>query len=119
MPNCSVCNGFAVVYGLAVSAARLYVSGDFVQLGGRPRDGVAVLDPDTGAVDSNWRPGRGGRDVLHLALAGRALYLGGLSGLWALDIRTGARLPRPHVDAPRQVLALAVSGGQLLVGGRG
>jgi trimeric autotransporter adhesin len=118
VPNCSVCNGFAVLYGLAASARRLYVSGDFKQIGGRPRDGVAALDPRTGAVDAHWQPARGGADVIRLALAGDALYLGGLSGLWALDARAGTLLPRPHVTAPRQVLALTTSGGRLLVAGR-
>jgi hypothetical protein len=53
VPDCSVCNGFAVLYGLAASAGRLYVSGDFGQIGGVLRDGVAALDPRTGAVDTH------------------------------------------------------------------
>jgi hypothetical protein len=116
--NCSVCNGFVVLYGLAASAQYVYVSGAFGRIDGIARDGIAALDPRTGAVERSWKPERGGHDVLHLALTGSRLYLGGLSGVGALDARTGAvvRLPRNH--APRQVLALTLSGRRLLVAGR-
>jgi hypothetical protein len=116
--DCSVCNGFAVLYGLATSTQRVYVSGSFARIDGVARDGVAALDPRSGAVDLRWTPERGSKDVLHLVLAGSRLYLGGLSGLRALDARTGAvvRLQRNH--APGQVLALTLSGRRLLVAGR-
>jgi trimeric autotransporter adhesin len=116
--NCSVCNRFAVVYGLAISDRRLYVSGHFERIADVPRNGVAGLDPRTGAIDHRWRPARGGRDILELALVGPRLYLGGLTGLYALDARTGAAVPLPENESPRQVLSLAVSGGRLLVTGR-
>jgi hypothetical protein len=116
--NCSVCKGFAVLYGIAVSERRVYVTGDFRRIGGVLRNGVAALHPRTGSVDSGWRPARGGTDILRLALVGGRLYLGGLSGLWSLDARSGALVPLPHLDAPRHVLSLAVSGRRLLVTGR-
>ena len=118
VPNCSVCNGFAVLYGLAVSNRRLYVTGYFGRVGGVPRNGVAAVDARTGAVDVGWRPGRGGRDIFRLALVGSRLYLGGMSGLWALDARTGAVPLVPESNAPPHVLALAVAGRRLLVAGR-
>lgn len=118
VPNCSVCRGFALLYGLAASARRIYASGAFRRVDGFPRNGIVALDPDTGAVDPSWRPERGGRDVLHLVLAGRRLYAGGLSGLWALRASTGSLLPPANLRAPRQVLALTLSGGRLLVAGR-
>jgi outer membrane protein assembly factor BamB len=117
--NCSVCKGFAVLYGLALSKRRLYISGYFGHVGGLPRNGVAALDPRTGAVDVGWRPSRGGRDILRLVLVGSRLYLGGMSGLRALDARTGAVLRLPRIAAPAHVLALAVAGRRLLVAGRG
>ena len=118
VPNCSVCNGFAVLYGIAVSTQRVYVSGGFGRIDGEPRNGVAALDPLTGALDPAWNPGRGGREVLRLALSGSRLYLGGSSGLWALDARTGAAVRLPPNHAPDEVLALAPAGRRVLVTGR-
>ncbi len=118
VPNCSVCKGFAVLYSLAVSNQRLYITGYFGRVGGLPRNGVAAVDPRTGAVVAGWRPGRDGRDILRLALVGSRLYLGGMSGLWALDARTSAVLSLPQSVAPGHVLALAVARGRLLVAGR-
>jgi len=118
VPNCSVCIGFAVLYGLAASERRIYVSGAFGQIDGVRRGGVAALDTRTGAVDRTWRPAGGGTDVLHLALAGSRLYLGALSGLSALDARTGARASLPAGPSPHEVLALTVSGSRLLIAGR-
>lgn len=116
--NCSVCNGFAVLYGLAASAQRIYVSGSFARIDGVARPGIAALDPRSGAIDPNWKPARGANNVLHLALAGSRLYLGGLSGLAALTANTGGVIHLPADDAPGEVLALALSGGRLLVAGR-
>jgi hypothetical protein len=116
--NCSFCNGFAVLYGLAASAQRIYVSGDFGRIDGIARDGIAALDPYSGAVDQSWKPERGRHNVLHLTLTGLRLYLGGLSGVGALDARTGAVVRLPPNHAPSQVLALTLSGRRLLVAGR-
>jgi outer membrane protein assembly factor BamB len=119
VPNCSVCNRFAIVYGLTASDRRLYISGSFRQIGGEARDGVAALDARTGAVDRSWRPARAGRDVLDRALIGSTLYLGGMRGLWALDATSGALVLRPRLSSPNEVLALASSGRRLLATGRG
>jgi len=116
--NCPVCNGFAVLYGLAASARRVYLSGYFRRINGVRRDGLAALDPGTGAVDPGWKPARGGTDLVHLALTGSRLYLGGTSGLWALNAGTGAVLRLPPNHAPGEVLAVAVAGTLLLVAGR-
>jgi hypothetical protein len=116
--NCSVCNGFAVVYGLAASEQYVYVSGAFERIDGIARNGIAALDPRSGAVEQRWKPERGGHDVLHLALTGSRLYLGRMSGVETLDARTGAVVRLPPNHAPRQVLALTLSGRRLLVAGR-
>jgi hypothetical protein len=118
VPNCSICNGFAVLYGLAASDRRLYVSGHFERVAGVPRNGIAALDPRTGAIDLRWRPARARRDILDLALVGSRLYLGGRAGLYALDARNGVVVPLPHIASPREILSLAVSGRRLLVTGR-
>jgi hypothetical protein len=118
IPNCSVCIGFALLYGLAVSKQRVYISGAFGRIDGEPRNGVAALDPRTGALERGWKPARGSHDVLRLALSGSRLYLGGSSGLWALDARSGATLRLPPNHAPGTVLTLTPAGRHLLVTGR-
>jgi putative pyrroloquinoline-quinone binding quinoprotein len=118
VPNCSVCRGFAVLYGMAASESRIYASGGFGRIENVPRNGVAAFDPRTGRLDRSWTPGRGGSDVLRLALAGSRLYLGGMNGLRALEASTGSVLRLPANHTPPHVLALAVSGQRLLVAGR-
>jgi hypothetical protein len=116
-PDCPVCNGFAALHDLAVSAKHVYVSGFFSRFDGVPRGGVVALDPRTGAVDRSWRPARSGQQILALALAGRRLYLGTTNGLRALDPETGAALGAPRVRF-QDVYVLVASGPRLLVAGR-
>jgi hypothetical protein len=116
--NCSVCNHFAVLYGLAGSRSRLYVSGAFARIDGVARDGLAALDPRTGALIRRWQPARAGHAILHLSLSNDRLYAGGASGLFALRATTGARVRLPSLETPQQVLALTASGKELLVAGR-
>lgn len=118
VPNCRVCIGFALLYGLAATKRRIYVSA-FGRIDGVARNGIAALDSRSGAVDRSWRPAQGASDVLHLALTGSRLYLGGLTGLSALDAQTGAVVGVPPNHAPAQVLALIPSGRLLLAAGRG
>jgi trimeric autotransporter adhesin len=117
--NCRVCIGFALLYGLAATKRLIYVSGAFGRVDGVARDGIAALDTRSGAVERSWRPAQGGSDVLHLALTGSRLYLGGLAGLSALDAQTGTVVRLPPNHAPVQVLALITSGRGLLAAGRG
>ncbi len=119
VPNCRVCVGFALLYGLAATTRRIYVSGAFGRVDGVARDGIAALDTRSGAVERSWRPAQGGSNVLHLALTGSRLYLGGLAGLSALNAQTGAVVRLPPNHAPAQVLALITSGRWLLAAGRG
>jgi len=118
-PDCPVCSGFASLYGLAVSAERVYVSGCFSRFDGVSRNGVVALDPRAGAVDRRWRPARGGQvgQVLSLALTGERLYLGTTNGLQALDAETGDGLQAPKVSF-REVFLLSLSGRRVLVAGR-
>jgi hypothetical protein len=119
VPNCRACIGFALLYGLAASKRLIYVSGAFARVDGVARDGIAALDPRSGAVERSWRPAQAGGDVLHLALTNSRLYLGGLTGLSALDAQTGTVVRLPPNQAPAQVLALVTSGRRLLAAGRG
>src|SRR5205807_8785742 len=63
IPNCPVCLGFSLLYSLAASAERVYVSGYFRAIDRVRRNGVAALDPRTGTVDRGWRPAAGGTGV--------------------------------------------------------
>ena len=116
-PNCPVCRGFATLSSLAVSDERVYVSGFFSRFDRVPRNGVVALDPRTGAVDRSWRPARGSRQILALALVSRRLYLGTANGLMALDTKTGADVRAPDVPF-KTVFLLVRSGRRLLVAGR-
>jgi hypothetical protein len=116
--NCSICNGFAVLYGLVPSRSRVYVSGAFRRIDGVARDGIAALDPNTGGLVRQWKPARGGSNILRLALIGDRLYAGGLNGLFALSRTTGSPVHLATVEVPHQVLALTPSEGELLVAGR-
>ena len=98
--------------------SRLYVSGAFARIDGAARDGLAALDPGSGALIRRWQPARGGHDIPHLTLSNDRLYAGGASGLFALRATTGARVQLPSLKTPQQVLALTTSGKELLVAGR-
>ena len=95
------------VRAMALSADRtkLYVGGDFGNIGGTPAPFLSLVDLSTGQVDPNFRPRLHGR-VRALALAGDRLYVGGhftsvggpagiepRSKLAALDALTGELLP--------------------------
>jgi hypothetical protein len=95
--NCSVCNHFAVLYGLAGSRSRLYVSGAFARIDGVTRDGLAALDPRTGALIRRWQPARAGHGILHLSLSNDCLAVSevcpnAVSIAWCRLVTTAARL---------------------------
>ena len=118
------------VLAMAVTCDTVYVGGEFEHVGGQPRQHIAALDLETGAVKQDWNPGAD-HDVLSLALAGDRLYAGGnfrmiggqaRSGLAALDAETGATtLWNPRADTGVRGLAVAgevvFSGGALGPGG--
>lgn len=68
---------------VALPNGKLAVGGEFTTVGGAPRTGLAVLDPQTGAVDTGWttvlenRASGGSVSVRGLDVGGDYLYLTG------------------------------------------
>lgn len=123
-----------VVRALAVRGDTVFVAGDFTQVGGLPRAGLAAVSGRTGLV-LGWYPGAANSEILVLALLGNSLYVGGyftqLAGQTrnraaAVDISTAALLPwnpnvtgpdDPYVGSPR-VWALATRQSAIYLGGQ-
>jgi hypothetical protein len=125
------------VLALEVVGNTLYVAGAFSSIGGEPRGSLAALDVKTGAATSwdpqalGWGPGRPEFPhfdalVVHehtVYVTGAFRSLGGREGGYygrgyagAVDARTGLATPwdpRPNGE----VVALAVSGSTIYVGG--
>jgi hypothetical protein len=89
-----------VVHEIAASARAVYITGRFVAVDGESRNGVAALDPRSGAL-SPWNPGAKNASVSAVTVVGDRLYVGGQlnrvaggaqANLAAFDASTGARL---------------------------
>jgi hypothetical protein len=66
---------------VAVGSSAVYLGGSFTQIGGASRDGLAAVDPATGAATS-WDPEIVGADsTTALAVNGSTLYAGMNPGL--------------------------------------
>jgi hypothetical protein len=113
---------------LAVGDPILYVGGDFTSIGGQARNHIAALDAATGTVTA-WNPNANSA-VRALAVSGSTVYAAGDFGfiggqyrghIAALDAATGAVTAwNPGADMggnPSSVLAVAVSGTTVYVGG--
>ena len=110
---------------LAVSGDRVFVSGDFANIGGapQPRRSLAALDTLNGEV-TGWNPGANSVGTVFLP-DGDTLYVGGefteVGGqprnyLAALSATTGEILPwNPNANSP--VYAMALGGNTIYVGG--
>ena len=97
--NLPAVNG-QISYVLAAPDGGWYIGGNFTDVGGVPRAGLAKLNAD-GSLDASFAPQVSGF-VDSLALNGSSLYLGGSfnlvdgairGGLAAVDASTGALLP--------------------------
>lgn len=118
-PDGSICTA------ITVSGDRVFVSGDFANIGGapQPRRGFAALDTLNGEA-TGWNPGANSVGTVFL-LEGDTLYVGGefseVGGqprnyLVALSASTGEILPwDPNANSP--VYAMARSGNTIYVGG--
>jgi hypothetical protein len=112
------------VRALAATPDSVYAAGDFHAVGGRRRDSLARLNPDTGGVGS-FRHALSGTPYA-LAIAHNRLYLGGsfsdvdgsrrhnLAAFSLLDDRLDGRW-RPAADDA--VHTVAIGGGTVYVGG--
>lgn len=107
-------NFAAIVFALAVSGPNVYVGGGFSQMGGRPRDNLAVVDAAAGAA-LPWDPYADGT-VLALATDASSVYAGGSFyqlggerrlGFGALDTGTGLVQPwDPGIPGSTRTLKL-------------
>lgn len=117
-------NGYAgVIDDLVVSGDRVFVGGEFSNIGGQPRNSIAALDTETGLA-SSWNPNTDGT-VYALAVNGATVYAAGQfssmggqprNSIAAVDTATGAATdwnPNPNLD----VFEMAVNGGLVYVAG--
>jgi hypothetical protein len=126
-------NGYnsSEVDAIAISGSTVYAGGRFTSIGGRPRQGIAALDPITGRL-TGWNPGAGKVDsvgsVDALAASGKTVYASGdfnsiggrpRNGIAALDATTGkATSWNPGVTGGGiTVRGLAASGRRVYVWG--
>jgi hypothetical protein len=121
------------VLALAFNAGKLYAGGRFTTIGGAAINGVARMDPATGAVDAGWapRPGGGNPEVDALAPVGADMLVGGAfatiggqsrAALARISGATGAVVPSfdpaiANANGNASVLALAVAENAVYAGG--
>lgn len=118
------------VKDIEVAGGVVYVCGQFTEVGGQPRKGLAALDPSTGAATA-WNPNPSGK-VFEVEVIGDRLYVGGAitavglsarGGAAAFDLATGALLAwNPAVTGNANniytgVHAFAASGNTVFLGG--
>ncbi len=117
-------NGFSGVSSLAADAGTLYVGGQFMEVDGQPRSGLAAFDA-SGALTA-WAPRLDVPMVEALAVSGGVVYVGGPFGhagglvRWRLAAFDAAGAPTawdPDLDDEGLPFALAAGGGAVYVGG--
>jgi FlgD Ig-like domain/Cohesin domain len=111
------------IYAIVVSGSTIYVGGNFTNIGGQPRHGIAALEASTGQATS-WNP-NASSIVRSLAVKDTTVYAGGLFDsiggqsrqyLAAISVATGnATAWNPVLNAG--VTIMASSDSLLFVGG--
>jgi hypothetical protein len=117
------------VFALEVSGTQVYVGGQFTNLGGQTRNGLAKVAGTTGG-DLGWIPnptfGGGGGLILAIEVSGNSVYAGGVftniggqgrNNLASLSATSGNALPGFAPNPDDVVLSLALSGTTIYVGG--
>ena len=115
------------ILALAVDGSTVYAGGNFFEIGGQPRSGIAALEAATGNA-TDWNPGII-VTVEAIALSGSTVYAGGFitkvgeearNGIVALDADSTDTLTAWNPEIPDNqgaVHAIAVSGTTVFVGG--
>lgn len=102
-----------IVYALAVSGPTVYAGGNFLSIGGQPRNHIAALDASgmtTGAATA-WNP-NAGVTVRTLAVSGSTLYAGGpFTFIGGQPQSHLARFPTPDTIPPGPVTNLSATPG--------
>ena len=111
------------VTAMQANEGHLYLAGNFSEVAGSPRHGLAVVNPTSAALEGDDAQIDGG--VNAFAVDGASVYAGGSittvggkprQNLAVIDAATGAlEETNPSVDGP--VYALAVNGSSVYVGG--
>ena len=135
VPYLSSDGSSVVIYETEIVDNVIYVTGNFVKIGGQSRNHLAAIDLSTGKATS-WNPIPNiyvGGGFYTLAISGSTLYVGGDFGIFreggtvydsektiynlaAIDLVTGIANWNPKAGGP--VYSLAISNSKLYAGGR-
>jgi hypothetical protein len=102
---------------------QLYLAGEFTEINGTARRGIARVNATTGDLDTSWDPNPNG-DVLDVALSSGIVYfvgtfttVGGTGRNRAAAVDTSGVLQSWNPDCNAIAEAVAVGGGWIYVGG--
>ena len=129
-PDANVPEANGVVMAVFQSGTRVYVGGDFTQIGGVSRTRLAAFDSTTGVVDAAWDPDVNGQ-VNAIYVSGSMVYVGGaftdvnsgttrnrLAAFNLADgVDTGAADATWNPNADGTVYAIWIDGTKVYVGG--
>jgi hypothetical protein len=120
-------NADGIVYAIAVSGGTVYAGGDFLNIGGQPRNRIAAINASglESGLATSWDPNASGT-VRSLSVSGGSVYAGGAfttigvtttrNYIAAIDVISG--LPTTwDPNASDAVNALAVDSSVVYVGG--
>jgi len=131
--NPSTSGGSKTVYALAVAENTVYAGGDFLTIGGKPRNRIAALDATTGLA-TTWNP-NANELVRAVVVSGNTVFVGGdftsvgtrsryhlaaldKAGLGGAISTWDANLENNNTSASCLVAALAVADSTLYVAGK-
>ncbi len=117
---------YGIAYSLAVDGNRVYVGGDFSEVGATDRFDIAAIDTGSGAA-LDWNPNGAtdtGARVDEVVLAGGRVYAAGTFTEMGGQPRNGVASIDPNSGGADQfnpntnlVIALAAAGGRIYAGG--